>query len=151
MGTVGSQQLQQALPLFGQLLPELSEYQDRRQEHARLFGAEIVQSAVESSPGFKSKSIQFALGERQFRYIELRTQQPQLAVQSSDAVAVDTYIVCVVEHYVLKHRSVAQLYSQPLAEHARLFNVGDAARPQHLALALLSVQAQARRGQRTLV
>ena len=117
------------------------EHADGRQGNARLHPSEKLQDTVEPPPGSEGKPLQLALSQRQLRYVELRAQQPQLFVQSADSHAVDTYVVCVVEHNVLEYRFVAQLYSQPLAEHVRLVDCDDPARPQHLALALLPLQA----------
>ena len=140
VGTLGSQQLPKEIQILGFLLLQLPGYEERRQGNARLYRAGELQTAMEPPPGQQGKPIQFAFGKCELRHIELRTQQPQFALQSADDDAEYENLFRKLEHQLLEHRNVAQLYRQPLAEHARFIHRHDAARPQHQHLPLLSVQ-----------
>ena len=140
VGTLGSQQLPKEIQILGFLLLQLPGYEERRQGNARLYRAGELQTAMEPPPGQQGKPIQFAFGKCELRHIELRTQQPQFALQSADDDAEYANLICQLEHLVLKHRYDAQFHRQPLAEHARFIHRHDAARPQHQHFPLLSVQ-----------
>ena len=79
---------------LGFLLLQLPGYEERRQGNARLYRAGELQTAMEPPPGQQGKSIQFAFGKCELRHIELRTQQPQFALQSADDDAEYANLIC---------------------------------------------------------
>ena len=151
MGSQCRQQLPQALPPQRIVLLQLSGHEERRQGYARLQRDGELQDTVEPSPRPESQSLQHAVGQRQLRHDQLRAQQPVVALQPAVADAEHAHLVGVLLYQLLEHRHDRQHHDEPQPEHARQHHRADPARPEHLYLALLSLQAEACRRQGTVV
>ena len=71
VGTEGTEQLQEALPLPGHVQPGVPEHGDRRQEHARLPEEYELQDTVAAQPGRQGQPVQHTEGQRELRLGEL--------------------------------------------------------------------------------
>ena len=120
MGSLGSIQLSEALPLQRFVLCQLPEYGDGRQKHARLRAANQFLYQVVPSSGSQGESRPYAFGQCELCLTELRDQQPQFAVQSAGFGTIDTNFEREIRYGILESRHDDGPHRQRQSEHARL-------------------------------
>ena len=120
MGSLGSIQLSEALPLQRFVLCQLPEYGDGRQKHARLRAANQFLYQVVSPSGPKGESRPYTLGQCELCLTELRAKQSEFALQPAGSVTIDPYFERKTRYRILESWHDAGPYRERQSEHARL-------------------------------
>ena len=151
MGRERRNKLQQALPLPRQPLFQFPAHGRGRKEHARLRCDQELETAVDTHQGLKGQPQHQLLGACELCFGKLRAFKLGKYVQSAFLHAKHPSQFREFQPHVSEHRPYDFGFGQLDAEHEGLEHCRDAARPQHFALQVLSLQTQTPVGQGAVV